>query len=524
MRRFKRNFLVIGGLVSIFATPPGLCIDLETLVMPGPVIKGHLEIEGDCDQCHLPFARDRQRVLCLDCHDDIASDLTQKAGFHGRVVEARSSECSVCHTDHEGRQVDIVGLDPDGFDHHLTDFVLTGAHVDADCDGCHEPAAKHREAPLECVSCHLEDDKHAGGLGRECETCHGTNDWQESVFDHALKTGYELIGGHATAQCLACHQDNSFNAASTECYACHRDDDVHEGINGADCAGCHDSRDWGNSYFDHTTGTDFALLGKHEVLECAACHTGPVHEIQLSTECSGCHVDDDVHEGINGAGCADCHSADGWTAVSFDHDVDTGFVLRGAHRDVNCGGCHQEAVHEKQPESACIGCHLDDDAHEAQLGRNCVQCHNEDSWVSSVRFDHGLTQFPLVGLHRDSTCVACHETPRFQDAPEQCDDCHRDDDYHALSLGPACGACHSPIGWQAWEFDHLVSTGFVLDGAHEELACDDCHIRSLTRKTQLDGDCVSCHRGDDVHRSDFGNDCERCHTTQTFNAAKGDGR
>ena len=59
--------------------PPAL--DWESLVMPGPVISGHAEIEKDCRKCHVPFARDEQRGLCLDCHDKVAADISRQEGL-----------------------------------------------------------------------------------------------------------------------------------------------------------------------------------------------------------------------------------------------------------------------------------------------------------------------------------------------------------------------------------------------------------------------------------------------------------
>lgn len=495
-------------------------VELETLVMPGKVIAAHADLEADCNSCHVAFARDKQRGQCMDCHEDIASDIAGLSGYHGRDAAARDDNCASCHTDHLGRDADVVGLDPDLFDHALTDFTLTGSHLDADCGDCHAADTTYREAPSLCYDCHAEDDSHAGGLGRECESCHGTTDWPETLFDHLEETGFALTGGHEQAECAACHQDDVYEDTPTECYDCHAEDDSHDGLNGIECAACHETSLWPEFTFDHALESGFALTGKHAEAACGDCHTGPVFEVSLAGECFDCHSEDDEHDGVNGSDCGSCHSALGWTSVSFDHDVDTEFKLVGAHAELECAGCHTVPVQEATPATDCYGCHQDDDPHDSQLGQSCALCHGEVGWTEAVAFDHGLTSFPLIGAHGAAECAGCHEDSRFKDAPEQCIDCHREDDVHLLALGPACGDCHSPVDWPLWNFDHNLQTSFEIDGGHARLECAACHKRPAGDGISLATNCVGCHRGDDVHRGEFGNDCERCHTTSDFRAVE----
>jgi hypothetical protein len=67
-----------------------------------------------------------------------------------------------------------------------------------------------------------------------------------------------------------------------------------------------------------------------------------------------------------------------------------------------------------------------------------------------------------------------------------------------------------------WLFDHNSQTEFVLDGAHVEVACDNCHRSSLASMQNIGNSCGDCHRTDDVHDSEFGVDCGRCHTENSF--------
>ena len=99
---------------------------IEGLVMPGPVTAAHAELEGTCTSCHVPFARARQSSLCLACHEDVERDVAAASGFHGREPAVADAECSACHTEHEGRDADILGLDTATFDHELSNFPLLG--------------------------------------------------------------------------------------------------------------------------------------------------------------------------------------------------------------------------------------------------------------------------------------------------------------------------------------------------------------------------------------------------------------
>ncbi len=499
-------------------------IELETVVMPGKVIAGHADIESDCSECHVAFARGKQPALCMDCHEDIADDINSRRGYHGQDEEASTQMCAVCHTDHVGREADIVGLDTEAFDHALTDLLLETGHQEVACEDCHAIDEKYREASTICFDCHAEDDEHKGGLGEDCKACHGATKWSETEYDHEKEADYALIGGHLEAECTDCHVDHSYKNTPTDCYACHKADDSHEGLNGTDCAYCHVVNSWTKTVFDHAFETTFALLGKHGKITCADCHVDNKFEVELEVECVSCHLDEDEHEGLNGEDCGECHSSENWTDALFKHDIDTKFPLTGAHADTACADCHVKPVHEVLLETDCYACHEDDDAHEDQLGENCAACHNDIDWTENVLFDHGLTSFPLIGLHLEADCEDCHETPRFKDAGEGCVDCHLEDDVHEKKLGADCGLCHAPADWAFWIFDHDRQTRFAIDGAHMDLQCEACHTRPVKHGVDLGRTCVTCHRRDDVHSGDFGADCERCHTTQNFLDVKRIGR
>ena len=144
--------------------------NLETALMPGQVIRGHAKVEEECKRCHVPFEKNAQDRLCVDCHKDISVDLQQKRGLHGKQQRAA---CRTCHTDHKGRAADILKFDKASFKHDsLTEYRLDGAHKTVKCEGCHTTNKKYREAPKLCDGCHRKDDVHKGSLGPKCEACH----------------------------------------------------------------------------------------------------------------------------------------------------------------------------------------------------------------------------------------------------------------------------------------------------------------------------------------------------------------
>ena len=494
---------------------------LETLVMPGPVIEGHADIESDCSQCHRPFEAEAENGLCLDCHEDVAADLEAKQGYHGLAPGIAEAQCRSCHTDHQGRDADVLGLNEALFDHALTDYPLHGAHRGVPCGSCHEPDDKHRDAPSDCVSCHRNDDIHKGTLGDQCGDCHVDTGWAKAEFDHDT-TDFPLEGAHDEVACGLCHADERYEGTPTECSSCHVIDDVHKGSFGTACESCHGVVEWKKIDFDHDSDTTFALTGKHAQVSCVGCHPTHLYDDPAPTSCNGCHSGDDVHRGRNGTDCADCHDTRRWSGIDFDHDRDTEFPLRGEHASLACEGCHTGNLYEEELGTECQDCHAKDDVHRGEQGTDCGRCHAEQGWNTKLRFDHDLTRFPLLGLHATVSCEQCHASQQFHDVDQACVDCHATDDVHETRLGPDCQSCHNPNGWAVWRFDHDVQTNFALHGGHSDLSCESCHKSAIEDPAHAEAilglgeRCIDCHRKDDKHRGAFGTRCEQCHVEERW--------
>lgn len=414
----------------------------EQLVMPGPVVAGHAKLEQQCDNCHEPFSRRSQSRLCLGCHKETAADRLMRRGFHGRQPEAKNQECTHCHTDHKGRDADIVQFDRETFNHMLTNFELRDAHKVVQCTGCHAQNVKYRNAPGRCFDCHKAEDPHKGRLGEACESCHGEVAWRRTKpFDHD-KTRFPLQGAHRTVQCATCHVGERYKGIGLACVDCHRIQDVHAGRYGGKCESCHDQIKWRIIRFDHNRETKFPLRAAHAKVKCDMCHTGDLYRDKLATTCISCHRKDDKHVGALGTRCERCHGEDTWRRIaSFDHDV-TRFPLIGRHAIVPCEECHRTPKF-KDTSLVCASCHRDTH-HEGRLGPNCALCHNPNSWAR-WRFDHDRqTRYPLTGAHRGLDCQSCHTAKNVVKITlaTDCYSCHRTDDVHNGALGQKCERCH----------------------------------------------------------------------------------
>ena len=499
------------GLVCQIASSEAASLFDSHIFMPGPLVSAHADLEDQCSQCH---GLETVDAACLNSHDEIAADIGDGAGFHGRIDSAHA--CTQCHTDHEGRMASVTNWIEATFDHDLTDFALRGAHRLLACTDCHAQSApagepvRRRETSTVCGACHTTP--HAEQVSLECGTCHSESGWKVEAFDHSA-TAFELTGAHANVACAACHVDTRFAPIDDHsCIACHAFDDEHRGGFGIDCAQCHTTSRWPVE-FDHEKRADYALRGAHRELDCFACHGGALQSFAEDVRCGTCHAAVDVHAGALGNDCAQCHSETSWSEASFDH-AGTGYALAGPHRDARCEQCHGNLTFQGAPRK-CEGCHATQDPHGGAW-HDCDACHVVGEWTATPTFDHGFAVFPLLGLHAAVPCFACHEQRGFVDAPTDCEACHGERDVHEGAFGPACESCHTPNGWGRVLFDH-ASTGFEIDGRHADLGCSACHkVRAGASGRLVNRTCNACHDRDDIHHGSFGRDCERCHVTSSF--------
>jgi hypothetical protein len=344
----------------------------------------------DCASCH---DTERWRTVKFD-HGKTAFALRDKhidvpcAGCHfGNRYKDTPRECVSCHAPndvHRGERGSkcgdchsTAGWKTAKFDHRKeTGFALEGVHAHIDCQDCHRSGNLQQKVPKDCFGCHQGQDAHAGRLGRECGSCHDSDQWKPSTFDHNRDTHWELLGQHTKVACHSCHTAPlATQKLAHECVSCHQASDVHKGKLGDRCDQCHTADGWLKRVnFDHDL-TRFPLLGLHVAVPCEQCHFSKAYR-DVGHECIACHRKDDVHRGSLGKECAKCHSPNGWGIWEFDHGKETGFQLTGAHGKLTCGGCHKQPADEVKLNSNCLSCHEQDDVHLGQYGRQCQRCHS----------------------------------------------------------------------------------------------------------------------------------------------------
>ena len=497
---------------------------------------------------------------CLECHKEIKSVVDDKKGYHASS-EVVGKECISCHSDHHGRNFDIVRFDKDKFNHQLTGYNLTGAHAEADCMACHndkliESAELKKKKftylglDTDCKSCH--QDVHQKTLSTNCASCHNTEAFAPAaLFEHS-KSDFPLKGKHKDVDCKACHQITFTNNALYQrfagvpfnsCANCH--EDVHNNQFGQNCKECHTEESFnafvGKSSFNHNE-TDFPLVGSHRTVDCTKCHTVGANTNAENVfqdykgkdfhNCITCHKD--VHETKFGVDCKKCHSEESFHKIlhpdQFDHDL-TGYSLEGKHEQLDCKKCHETKFIDPLAHDRCADCH--DDFHKGQFVRekqnpDCSECHHVEGFTGSsyTLEKHNQGPFPLVGAHLATPCITCHlikDEWQFKNVGQNCIDCHADVHEGVLNEKyypqKTCNQCHIPDGWSQVSFDHLV-TGFELKGKHFKISCIECHkadsIKAPVIKVPFSGlktDCISCH--DNIHGQQFevdnATDCRRCH-------------
>lgn len=393
-----------------------------------------------CDKCHEPKKKYWEAPSdCNACH--------KKDDVHKGQL---GTKCADCHNESDWKEVNK-------FDHDKTRFQLRGKHADAKCVDCHKKGDDYKAAPRTCIGCHKKDDDgakgHKGSLGRDCAACHTEAGWKEKgKFDHD-KTKFPLLGKHNDVKCADCHKSTNYKEAPKDCIGCHKKDDKHEATLGTKCESCHSEKDWKDvKRFDHDK-TKFQLRNAHAAkkVQCKDCHKDLKHYRDTPRDCVSCHKKDDKHEGQLGTKCESCHGDRDWKVPRFDHAA-TRFPLVGKHLPVKCEDCHKTARYKDAPRD-CWSCHKKDDKHKLKFGTACESCHNARAW-GIWDYDHARrAKYVLDGAHRKVACETCHSQPApagkaAANVGNTCISCHRRDDVHDGSFGPACEQCHVTENWK----------------------------------------------------------------------------
>lgn len=268
---------------------------------------------------------------CFDCHSlSTANAISECFGCHeNKYIQAPEhtaqnypKTCQNCHN--------TINWEETNFDHNITNFALTGAHIGTSCDNCHSNG--YTGTSTVCKDCHTNDfnissnPSHTNlGLSTDCVYCHSTSpNWQPASFS-VHNNYYALVGAHSSISndCSTCH-NGDYNITLNQCYDCHQSDynsttnPAHASSGfGTDCLDCHSQSAWAPSTFDHD-GQYFPIYSgdhKGEWNTCSDCHNNANNFGQFT--CLVCHEHsqsrmDDKHIDVNdyvyaSNACYDCH-------------------------------------------------------------------------------------------------------------------------------------------------------------------------------------------------------------------------
>ncbi len=228
-----------------------------------------------------------------------------------------------------------------------------------------------------------------------------------------------------------------------------------------------------------------------------------------------------------------------------------GGVTSHAELAGNCSACHVPFWSADTMAGRCLSCHTDIQAQlqdpqslHGGLGTQlavsaCRDCHTEhlgsDGVLTRVGadFPHEVTGFSLAAHQQNVetgqafACQDCHLNGVQTFEGQVCADCHMrlDAGYlqqHIQTFGNACLECHDGVD-RFMAFDHQ-QTRFPLQGAHQVLGCDACHLgmSTMAELVNTPTTCYACHAQDDAHQGQFGTDCAACHTPQGWKPASFD--
>ncbi len=172
--------------------------------------------------------------------------------------------------------------------------------------------------------------------------------------------------------------------------------------------------------------------------------------------------------------------------------------------------------------------------------KNCEECHTTAKWNElkhNIEFKHEKTGFDLGPQHKNVDCNSCHTFKTKITEKKECKDCHFDPHKKIIKTYEnkptsqegsvnKCEDCHKKTLWHKVEFKHEeFSKGFILDGAHKNVTCIQCH--KTHNYSDAKANCVSCHETDYVKSSwpnhkkaHFNKDCVSCHTTYSWSQGR----
>lgn len=166
--------------------------------------------KADCEDCHQNGVYKDTPTACYACHQQ---DDEHNSRF--------GTDCAACHTPFDWEEAT--------FDHNLSNFPLTGAHIQVACETCHT-SGQFAGLSNQCAACHADPDFHLGAFNAGCADCHSTETWLPATFNLSHpepRVDEEGTGvNHGYTTCRTCHPAT---VREYTCLACHSDNQGGEG-------------------------------------------------------------------------------------------------------------------------------------------------------------------------------------------------------------------------------------------------------------------------------------------------------
>jgi hypothetical protein len=277
------------------------------------------------------------------------------------------------------------------------------------------------------------------------------------------------------------------------------------------CRGCHIFVPSGQVVVEQPDTGDYllvnALEGKHDTLECHACHPfdAKAQTLELVAWITDRPEAVPPHGKVPRETCEQCHvqgaAKETWQQIAVTAGHRTHLESDSLQGKVECLSCHALTAHRFAPaDSTCAGregCHLNEDV-EIRLGKmsgqadlHCNTCHQFTAEVPRL-----ATRDSAEGTLRPGSkeCFSCHQMRAQLATFDPAKDPH----------GGTCGTCHNPHTDVKPEAAHKScaaaqchtewrDVAFHTGAAHRRVAqrCQTCHQPHAARVDA--SDCVGCH-------------------------------
>jgi hypothetical protein len=332
-----------------------------------PLIGPHIAIP--CQACHVSQQKHEYVNVpldCVGCHRGTYDATTNPA----HLANGIGTNCQDCHN--------LSSLRWAGsFNHAMTLFPLTGAHMTVPCAQCHT-TAQYATTPTVCYNCHTDAVTPRAApvphtnFSTDCKSCHDTQTWTD-VSTASFPHSPPLTGAHlAVSMCDNCHKGN-YTSTSQDCYTCHTDAATnrtapvpHTNFS-TDCKSCHDTQTWTDVTAASVPHSP-PLTGAHlTVTPCDNCHKG--NYTTTSQACYSCHASTMAtattptpHLNFP-TDCSTCHTTMAWTPSTFSHaSITTGRFPQDTRHSApitsnQCSKCHTTSTDYTKYCCQSSGCH-----------------------------------------------------------------------------------------------------------------------------------------------------------------------